>query len=183
MYTIGRLAKRFDLSRSTLLYYDKIGLLKPSSRGDAGYRYYSEDDAERLEQICTFRKAGLPLSDIKLVLESSEHRLSQVLEQRLEELNEDFQRLREQQRLIVGLLKNPDLFDHIGPMNRETWTALLAASGFSEEDMRGWHMVFEKYSPEKHLKFLRFLCIPDREIEVIRSWSAASGQSGGESQA
>ena len=53
MYTIGKLAKKFDLSRSTLLYYDSIGLLKPSSRTESEYRQYSEDDAARLEQICT----------------------------------------------------------------------------------------------------------------------------------
>ncbi|WP_372833151.1 MerR family DNA-binding transcriptional regulator, partial [Pontibacterium sp.] len=28
MYTIGQLMKQFQLSRSTLIYYDKIGLLQ-----------------------------------------------------------------------------------------------------------------------------------------------------------
>lgn len=178
VYTIGRLAKKFGLSRSTLLYYDRIDLLKPSARGTTHYRYYSDDDAKRLDQICTYRKAGLSLNEIKLVLESSEHELTQVLEQRLEELNEDFQRLREQQRLIIGLLKNNELFERIGVMNRETWSALLAASGFTVEDMRRWHIQFERLSPEKHLKFLKFLCIPDEEISIIRSWSISPLEDG-----
>jgi hypothetical protein len=41
MLTIGRLAERFGLSRSTLLYYDSIELLSPSARSDANYRLYS----------------------------------------------------------------------------------------------------------------------------------------------
>ena len=41
MLTIGKLARKFDLSRSTLLYYDRIGLLKPSGRTRANYRVYT----------------------------------------------------------------------------------------------------------------------------------------------
>jgi DNA-binding transcriptional MerR regulator len=51
VYTIGRIARIFGLSRSTLLYYDSIGLLTPTGRSDAGYRLYSEDDRKRLERI------------------------------------------------------------------------------------------------------------------------------------
>lgn len=41
MYHISQLAQQFGLSRSTLLYYDRIGLLSPSARSEAGYRQYS----------------------------------------------------------------------------------------------------------------------------------------------
>ncbi len=37
MHTIGQIGKRFGLPRSTLLYYDAIGLLSPSRRSDANY--------------------------------------------------------------------------------------------------------------------------------------------------
>ena len=89
MYTIGRLAKKFQLSRSTLLYYDSIGLLKPTSRTKGDYRQYSDNDAKRLEQICTYRRAGIRLEDIKNVLDSPEHNLAPILERRLGELNTD----------------------------------------------------------------------------------------------
>ncbi len=172
MYTIGRLAKKFNLSRSTLLYYDSMGLLKPSSRSQGEYRLYSEADANRLEQICTYRQAGLALKDIANVLDSPDHSLVAVLENRLEELNQDIRKLREQQRFIVGLLQNRALFDRIGVMNVKTWTSLLSACGFSHGDMLRWHVHFERQTPEKHRQFLEFLCLPDREIEVIRSWAA-----------
>ncbi|MFC1747364.1 MerR family DNA-binding transcriptional regulator [Pseudomonadota bacterium] len=38
MHTIGEVSKRFSISRSTLLYYDAIGLLSPSGRSNANYR-------------------------------------------------------------------------------------------------------------------------------------------------
>jgi DNA-binding transcriptional MerR regulator len=173
LYTVGKLAKKFNLSRSTLLYYDSIGLLKASARTDGDYRVYSENDVTRLEQICTYRRAGLPLADIRRVLDSSDNSLVSVLENRLEELNKDIQRLRQQQHLIIGLLKNNALFERINVMSKETWVSLLTASGFTVDDMREWHREFERLSPEKHRKFLEFLCIPDDEIEVIRSWAAA----------
>jgi MerR family transcriptional regulator, thiopeptide resistance regulator len=176
VYTVGRLAKKFQLSRSTLLYYDSLGLLKPSSRTDKDYRLYSEEDAKRLEQICLYRQAGLPLSDIGRVLDSPENSLVNVLEKRLDELGEDIKHLREQQLFIITLLKNDRLLERIDVMNKETWISLLAASGFTPEDMRQWHSEFERLSPEKHLKFLSFLCIPEDEIQIIRSWASRVGR-------
>ncbi len=38
MLTVGKLAEDFGLSRSTLLYYDRIGLLQPAARTEKGYR-------------------------------------------------------------------------------------------------------------------------------------------------
>lgn len=172
MYTIGKLAKKYGLSRSTLLYYDSIGLLKPSGHSQSGYRIYSEHDVHRLDQICVYRRAGLPLADIVQVLESSESTLVSMLEKRLNELNEDMDRLRGQQHFIVGLLKHHDVVAQATVLNKETWVSLLRASGFSEADMLRWHVEFERLAPEKHLRFLKFLCIPDEEIAQIRSWAA-----------
>lgn len=173
MYTIGRLAKKYHLSRSTLLYYDSIGLLKPRGRGRNNYRRYSHEDDRRLEQICLYRQAGLSLNDIGKILDSRENKLTAVLEGRLEELNEDIHRLRRQQRFIIGLLKNNELFEHYNVMTKETWTSLLAASGFSNEDMSRWHMEFERMAPQKHRRFLEFLGIPQEEIKGIRQMASA----------
>ncbi|MBI4800064.1 MAG: MerR family transcriptional regulator [Desulfarculus sp.] len=167
-YTVGRLARRCGLSRSTLLYYDSIGLLRPSRRSQGDYRRYSQEDARRLEQICLYRQTGLSLADIAKVLEAPDSRLAATLERRLEELNQDIARLREQQRFILGILKNPALGRKVGVMNRQTWVWLLTASGFSPEDMRRWHLEFERLAPDKHQQFMEFLCIPAEEIAQIR---------------
>lgn len=71
MYSIGKLCKEYNLSRSTLLYYDSIGILKASERTKSNYRIYSEEDKERLGQICLYREAGVSLEEIKELLNSS----------------------------------------------------------------------------------------------------------------
>lgn len=48
--------------------YDKIGLLIPSARTEAGYRIYSEGDFERLQQILFFREVDFPLAKIGEIL-------------------------------------------------------------------------------------------------------------------
>ncbi|MCP5109199.1 MAG: MerR family transcriptional regulator [bacterium] len=175
MLTVSKLARRFGLSRSTLLYYDRIGLLRPSGRTEAGYRIYAGKDESRLERICAYRQAGLPLAEIRRVLGAPAGELATALEGRLEELNEEIQRLRGQQKLIVGLLKQKRALAKIGVMNKQQWVSLLEASGFTEEDMDRWHVEFERGAPEKHQQFLEFLCIPDEEIQEIRAWSRQQG--------
>lgn len=171
MYTVGRLAREFGLSRSTLLYYDSIGLLRPSRRAKGDYRRYGPEDAKRLGQICLYRRAGLSLGDIARVLDAPAGGLAAILERRLDQLNQDISRLREQQRFIIAILKNPGLERRVGVMNRQAWVELLAASGFGEEDMRRWHAEFERLAPDNHQEFLEFLCAPAEEIELIRAWS------------
>ncbi|MCA1594323.1 MAG: MerR family transcriptional regulator [Acidobacteria bacterium] len=53
----------------TLHHYDRLGLLKPSGRTAAGYRLYGERDFARLQQIATLKFIGLPLKQIKGLLE------------------------------------------------------------------------------------------------------------------
>lgn len=179
MLTPGVLARRVGLSRSTLLYYDRIGLLRPSRRTLSRYRQYSEKDVQRLEQICTLRKTGLRLKDIGRALGAPANLLTRALEERLDELNDEVERLRNQQRFILGLLGTKRARGRIRVMSKATWTSLLVAAGFSEGDRHRWHADFERQAPEKHQRFLEFLCLPDAEITAIRararSWRRADG--------
>lgn len=63
-YTVNQVAQIAGVSRRTLHYYDEIGLLKPTSVGDNGYRYYEESAILRLQQILFFREMDFCLSDI-----------------------------------------------------------------------------------------------------------------------
>lgn len=172
MYTIGQLAKLFHLSRSTLLYYDNIGLLKPSDRSDSNYRKYSEEDRQQLEQICMYREAGLPLATIGEIIHSSDRTsLANILEQRLNELNQQIRDLRHQQHVIVQILKNHQLTSGVTVFDRDGWVALLKASGLDETTMRQWHKEFEKLSPQGHQQFLEELGVSAAEIQNIRSWA------------
>jgi DNA-binding transcriptional MerR regulator/ubiquinone/menaquinone biosynthesis C-methylase UbiE len=174
MYTVGRLAKRHGLSRSTLLYYDRIGLLSPGGHMKGEYRQYSGADDARLSKICEYRRAGIALKEIAYMLDGgAETSVAEALENRLAGLNREMDDLREQQRLIAGLLGRGDLLKETGTMDKATWVSLLSAAGFSEEDMRNWHVRFERTAPDQHELFLRRLHIPDSEISAIRAMAAA----------
>ena len=169
--TIGNLAKNYGLSRSTLLYYDKICLLSPSSHMKGEYRVYGPLEQERLKLICLYRKSGLSLKVIERILDSEETSASACLTARFKQLDRDIVDLKEQQRVIADMLKNPFLLSPSEPMTKELWTKILKSTGLSEEMMRNWHIQFEKAAADEHHAFLQFLQIPDKEIEIIRNWS------------
>lgn len=65
-FKINELAKIFDISRQTLIYYDKIGLLKPYEVDlENSYRYYSKNQIIELSFIILLKKSGMSLNDIK----------------------------------------------------------------------------------------------------------------------
>ena len=175
MFTIGQLAKKYGLSRSTLLYYDSIGLLSPSGRSESNYRLYSRQDLERMERIRLFRSAGLPLEAIGTLLDKSGSGqgsgLDRTLEQRLQVINGEIQALRNQQKVILKILETEDLQPSTRVINKETWVALLRAAGLDEAGMKTWHVEFESTSPEGHQDFLESLGIPPSEVAEIRAWS------------
>lgn len=169
---ISTLARRFGLSRSTLLYYDRIGLLRPSGRSPANYRIYGAADQRRLAQICTLRRTGMSLGQIAGVLTASDHKIARALKRRLEALNREIQVLRAQQQVIVELLQDKSLLAGTRVMDKRRWVALLRGAGLDDAAMWQWHVAFERMSPEAHQDFLEALGIGADEIAQIRRFSA-----------
>ena len=54
MKTVNEVSKLTGVSRRTLQYYDKIGLLRPTEYTESGYRLYDDAALERLQQILLF---------------------------------------------------------------------------------------------------------------------------------
>ena len=169
--SIGELAKRAGLSRSTLLYYDSIGLLKPAGRSGANYRKYTAEDARRLEMIRMYREIGIGTGDIARILNSPRSGTRRILEKRFFELGSEIARMREHQNVIVRMLKSGSLQQKLPAMDKEKWVALLRAAGLDERGMEKWHAEFEKLSPSSHQEFLEGLGITKEEIAVIRKLS------------
>ena len=168
---MGQLGKQFGLSRSTLLHYDRIGLFSPSARSAAGYRIYGDGDARRLEAICRYREVGLGLEAIRTLLDEATGRAAEILDARLEQLNAEIERLREQQRIIVRLLANPKKLRGTRAINKSRWTAILRAAGLDDAAMHRWHAEFERMAPQAHQDFLESLGLPKAHVTRIRRWS------------
>ena len=68
-WKVGELARRTGLSVRALHHYDEIGLLLPSLRTAAGHRLYGRADVERLQQIQSLRLLGVPLDEVRRLLD------------------------------------------------------------------------------------------------------------------
>jgi len=69
MIRIGELAHQSQVSRDTLRFYEKHGLITPSARTDAGYRLYAESDIKRIGFIVSAKKVGFTLNEIQQLLQ------------------------------------------------------------------------------------------------------------------
>ena len=181
-YSISQLARACGLSRSTLLYYDRLGLLKPSGRTGSGYRYYSEAEQKRLQRIGHFRQAGLTLKQIRAVLSSGGKPGTRLLEERLRQTTENIVGLKNQQRLLAGMLRQVASGKPPPTVDVKLWVKMLRAAGMDEDGMHRWHSEFERRAPEGHNEFLLSLGLPLHEVEEVRclsrkEWAAGSDQS------
>ena len=84
---IAEAERRTGLSRANIRFYEKEGLLKPT-RGENGYRDYTEDDVQTLRKIMLLRRLRLSVPDIRAI-ESGEKALPEAAEQQLSVLQSD----------------------------------------------------------------------------------------------
>jgi DNA-binding transcriptional MerR regulator len=68
--TVGEVAKKMDITVRALQYYDKEGVLSPSSESEGGRRLYTHKDIVKLHQIQSMKYLGFSLEDIKTRLPS-----------------------------------------------------------------------------------------------------------------
>jgi MerR family transcriptional regulator, thiopeptide resistance regulator len=68
-WSVGEVARLAGVTVRTLHHYDRIGLLRPDVRSDAGYRGYGEADLARLQRILAYRELGFTLEDIGRLLD------------------------------------------------------------------------------------------------------------------
>ena len=94
---ISEVAKLSGVTVRTLHYYDEIGLLKPSETTEAGYRMYSIEDLERLQQILFFRELDFSLNEIKEIMINPNY-------DKIEALNKHKELLIEKRKRIDGLI-------------------------------------------------------------------------------
>jgi len=69
---IGELARRTGCNIDTIRYYEKVSMLAPPIRTEAGYRLYGTDDVRRLSFIRRARELGFPLEDVRAMLRLSD---------------------------------------------------------------------------------------------------------------
>jgi DNA-binding transcriptional MerR regulator len=95
VYTVRKLADLAGISVRTLHYYDEVGLLKPRSRSESGYRYYGEEAVVRLQQIMFFRELGFSLEEIGKIISRPDFDVLEALQSHRTLLTEKAERINE----------------------------------------------------------------------------------------
>jgi MerR family transcriptional regulator, thiopeptide resistance regulator len=91
-YRVQQFADLAGVTVRALHHYDRLALLKPH-RTDTGYRMYSAPDLDRLERIVALKFLGIPLKQIKAVLDRDTRSLPAVLRSQRQALEEKRRRL------------------------------------------------------------------------------------------
>ena len=100
-YTVKRLSELAGVTPRTLHWYDKLGLLRPGRTTEAGYRLYGPSEVDRLQQILFYRELGLPLVEIKEILDAPGFERQGALQSHLLALRQR----REQLDLLIGTVE------------------------------------------------------------------------------
>lgn len=107
-YTIGELAKCYNVSLRTIRFYEEKGLLSPQRKG-THRRTYSVEDVRRLDFIVNCRQAGIAVDAIAMLLDVKDKlttdtfhaALTRQLRKRLAELDVEKSKLEEQRHAIL----------------------------------------------------------------------------------
>ena len=84
LMTIGEFSRLVGVTPSALRYYDACGLLVPAHTSTAtGYRRYAQDQRDRARVIRMLREAGLPLADVRRVVDGPSDEAPQVVRRHL----------------------------------------------------------------------------------------------------
>lgn len=87
-FKVGELANRTGMSVRALHHYDEIGLLSPSLRTPSGHRLYQQADVQRLQQIQSLRLMGIPLDEVRRLLDGAKMSPREVIDLHLTRLRE-----------------------------------------------------------------------------------------------
>ncbi|WP_061996601.1 MerR family transcriptional regulator [Clostridium sp. ATCC 25772] len=105
LYKVKEVQSITGVTIRMLHHYDKINLLNPSSKSDAGYRLYNDNDLEKLQQIMFFRELDFSLEEIKEILSSPKFNKNVALENHRKILTERKTRLENLIKIIDNTLE------------------------------------------------------------------------------
>ena len=108
---IKELSDKTGLSKETIRYYEKIGLLPKAKRSESGYRYYNNDIVEKIRMVHIAKGLGFSLTEIKdltklLFLNNlTKKEMAKKLETKRYEIDQKIQSLQTIKKEINNVLK------------------------------------------------------------------------------
>ena len=166
LFKTQEFAKLAGVTVRALHHYDRLGLLKPKQRSQSGYRLYSTRDFGRLEQIVVLKFLGMPLKQIRGLLEA-DGKLARALQRQQAVLAEK----RRQLDRAVTAIKNAQ--QHFDAHREPDWNLLkYVVQEIEMQNSTDWTKKY--YSPEAQEKVeeRKKLWSPELQERVSRDWTA-----------
>lgn len=106
LYSVSDLCTLCGITRKTLFYYDRIGLLKPAARtGSQNFKMYAEEQVSRLMEIRQYRDAGLNLSEIRQILDDPDAERDRILKGAMKRLEKELREKEDHIRSLKQLME------------------------------------------------------------------------------
>lgn len=107
-YRIGEISETYGIGKDSLMYYEKLGIIRPN-RGENGYRLYNIKDVWKLNLIKELRNFDISMKRIKEYLEDrSIETTKQILQEEMKLIDEKIQELTNNKNNIIRRLKSID---------------------------------------------------------------------------
>lgn len=175
-YSVKQVSDLSGVSKRTLHYYDQIGLLTPAVRTEKKYRYYSENDLLRLQQILFHRELDFSLEQTRDILDDPEFDYLKAMKSHRKKL---LQRQEQLDSLVLTLDKTIEKLEGDLAMKMDDKNLY---EGFDKETIDRWNReVEEKYDPEivaesrrnvNRMSKAQFDAVKNRGEEVTREIAA-----------
>jgi DNA-binding transcriptional MerR regulator len=164
LYQVQEFAARCGVTVRALHHYDHLGLLKPTMYAESGYRYYSDRDLARLQQIVTLKFIGLSLKQIGEMLDGDAFDGAAMLRSQRAALEE---RRRQLDMAIRAIDSAERITAGGGEPGRELLTQIIEAV-----TMENNNELFRKYYTEEQMAAFaeRAAANPDEARKGQRDW-------------
>lgn len=113
---INEVIKQVDLSKRAIKYYEEAGLLDVA-KGENGYRNYTEQDVKVLKEIVVYRKLGISIKDIKVLLEGNN---TELLEAIYKEKSNQLEDSKQEVEALRQFIEKHDVEQFYGEVDYET---------------------------------------------------------------
>ena len=159
LYHAQEFAGMAGVTVRALHHYDSLGLLRPRRSG-AGYRLYRERDLERLEQIVALKFLGIPLKQVRMLLDRDSLDIAAALrvQRRI---------LEEKRRLLdraIGAIRRAE--ERPGPAQLKKIIEVLEMQENSD-----WAMKYHTSEAQAKIKERGKEFTPEIQADVSRQWT------------
>ncbi len=151
-WKVGEIATLTGLTIRTIRYYDQIGLFSPSEYTESGHRLYTKKDLSKLQQILALKQIGIPLDDIKNVIENQSDDLTvTIIETQITRIKKDIEA---QKNLLFELESARKAIQSKKSMSVEEVTKLIGAMKlyqgkyFTKEQLDKMKTCYEQYDQD-----------------------------------